>query len=550
MNAFIQNNRIHLLAWTTFTAAAIVIGCGDGSEDILSIKAEAHQNSENSVVLADNVHVLPSDGSLVVTAFGKAGIQFAGEPVDYVEPGHFMVVAAPISNAARARLNHLGGFVTLADGSHIVPREMLPETYHAPGNEEYEYFLIHYAEAGERQIETGSQTKAGARAYAESAITRSIISTVAGPITHVATNGISDLSHAAKAAASAIGNEASSLASSVGNAIGDVTKIDAALSTLRSIGGKFKSIVKEADFVIKDVASNPKQILQDTIKAGEFVLTGKAEGGFSDSGEFELNLHNVNIERSGESDGAHLGGTFHGSLKYKHTESTRVKLSDYSFESMHFGVSAEIDTDIQLTDITGSGEIPLASYDLTPIVIDAGVPIVIIRELKVYARIGSTIPISADLKLSTKGGVRADLSAHSFGNVQPSFSLSGDMHVPGASEVLNLFTQGTANVSFHVTSEMKLYDVAGPYVDFNLLEFTTELEKLAKGTIHLYQLSGSIDLGASLEELGYSLAQTEKTIYSKVFEKKDLSFTQDDSGSFGGLPGSSTGFNPGGTPGF
>ncbi len=521
---------IHVFAWVTFGATATMIGCGDGSDanyrDGIFV---------SGVELRPNTHVLPSDGSVVVTNLSDKGIQYRGARLDKAEQGDYVVSITPITAEARANINHIGGFVTLDKGLHIVPLEMMPERYHTNAALNHDHFLIHFGRVHENVIDTGSLAELGSVARSENRnisgvqtgsvgpIEEGIFGSVIHKVSHVAksvTHGVTSeasktthaVTHAVTNASKVVTSSVSSVESEVSSAVSNIGAIGDAISTMKSVGVHFSEIVKSMDMDIDKLASAPLTIWHDAVQLAEFVLTGNITAGFDSEGQLAVDIDKLKVKlKKGEVSGTAI---IDGSVHYKYEEEGKLTIKDYKPDSISASFKPEFDLSMTVEEITGSGSIELGKYNLTPVVIDAGIPVVVVREITVAADIEGSSNAAASLKASGSADIGMKVSTSS---VDPHGSIS----VSGSGDAT--LSKESGSVKLQVTPKLKFYDVAGPSVTLSLIDLSAE-NKTGSSDVDL-TLSSEAAIGLDMGGLGYGGWNTSKQIFSHTWKTltRDLS---------------------------
>jgi len=554
-----KNGYLHLCAWFSFISVALLIGCGDGDEP----GSLDYTGKVNNVELHPRTKIVPFDGSAVVSAIGERGIEIKGVNLGNVEPGDYLIVIAPIEDQARTAIGHTGGFVTLKKGWHLVPRIQLPERYKTPGNANYSHFVIHFGLAGERLIETGPLAVEGSKSFASnsfytkrfigsvgrafSKIGRSVASvgksaakgvtsvakTAESNVASVATSAAKGAAQAATSAATdvatvatkaetavtsagrAIANDVTSgvseAASAVASAASSLGPIEQVVSTIETVGVHFSEIVKGMALEVEQIATDPKAAFEELKEFAEFILTGDASFSVSEDGTYNFNFQNLQVSKSNESGQGTVSASLNGQFSVKYDESASLNFSDYKPSSIGYTSNISGSANLTLSQVEGNGTFPIRTIRKEPIVLDAGIPVILVPE----------IAITGVVDVTGTGSVTAGVSTTSTASSTATFSgVSGNANMTFDGTFAPSTVTGTNSIALRVKPELKLYDVAGPFVDIAVLDTTfTASSNSSTATV---SLSTDATLGADLTGLGFSGFTPSAPLFSKTWKTFDV----------------------------
>jgi len=497
--------RKHLPAWIVLFSVAVIIGCGSGGDIVFR---GSERVTVQGLELHERVRVVPSDGSVVVTSIGERGIQFTGDHLGNVQAGDYLVVMAPMTDQARQNINHAGGYMQLADGWHVVPRENVPSHIHTPGNADYSHFAVHIGQVLNHVVDAGPLAEEGSRTYASNQVQRHFIHSVshafshaahsvghavthaATSTTHAVTHAATDVTHAATHIASDVSSAVGSAESAVSHAVSSIGPLSGVVSTLETVGVHFSEIVKAGAFQFDKAIHEVEKIAEDIEEFAEFLITGNLTLSLGEDGSF--NFHMTDYKVSSEDGNA--SATFDGSLSFGYSETGTLKISSYVPESLSFTYDINASSSLTVTNIQGNKTIPLRTFNLEPIVIDAGIPVVVVREIDVKAVLNGTANPDATLEVDGSGSFGFSLDSHGPHVSSPKLSFGGSADFPNP--------EASGTVAIVVTAHMKLYDTAGPFIQV----IPTQLDAVnvpASRELDL-TLSSSVDVGADMDLLGYA----------------------------------------------
>lgn len=491
----VRQDLLIALGFTAFVAALMSCG-GTTSDDGTS--------NESPVRLAPDVRVVPMDGRTVVTAIGDDGIKLVGPALGRVRVGDVIIVAAPITPEARTAVGHIGGYIHLRNGMHIVPRRNMPARFHTPLTEPYDHFLIYMGRVTERVAEQGSFARPGARAYGSStggtpadfigSITHAL-SSAASAVGHAATQAASDVENAATSAASVatevvtasqsatasvatavdvginavtaagseITSDVSSATSEVTNAVGPIGP--SVLSAFKTVAADFSSIVEDGVLPLQKALTLDAQILQTDAE----LLLNYLEGNFDVTLDVDGNLTYTfqHLCLKSQAGGVEGQVCIDGGVSVQAGVDLEIDIHEYSFQSMSVTASIAGNANVML-DGMASGSQPLVQVTLDPVVAMAGeLPLVFLP------KISSTLVIN-------KGDLSNALSASGSLNASAGFTVSGAGIEPqgsaNASFSAEVSPQGTLDVTVMLIAvELSLYDTATIFTDFTLPDLDLEV---------------------------------------------------------------------------
>jgi hypothetical protein len=517
-----------LTAMIGTAVVALAIGCG-GTAFVVP--------QDSNFQVGPDVRILPQDGSAIVTAIGKDGVQIASRPLDNIDEGHLLVICAPVLDEARMAIGHQGGYKQLHNKMKLVPVEFLPPRFRSRQGNYSHYLLFNGRVTRKIQFDLSGRMDDGSIRYASStgSGSRGFISGITHSVSHVAndvgndvTNVATDVGSGVTDAATDVGNAVTdasvAVATTVTNTADEVTSdlssaetsiVSAVggsgtwvLSQIEAVGEDFSKIYKDAEIPMENIVSEGIQDFEDVanVLAGNFTVSLDVNGGTT------VNFNNMSLQAK---NGATLN--LNGSLKVGGGLTASMSISNYEMKkfSASLGLSGSADV-----TVSGSGSWSSEEYvkiTMDPIVVPAGdVPVVVVPILTVAAN--GTLSSSAGLEFKASLGGTLGMVSTNGSSLTPTDSgtASGSVKWTGSNNNLVTFTF----VPVQPTLTFNIDDVAGPF-----FQMDTPALNLQVGTTAA-TLTGTVDfsVGFNLDPLGYEGWQASKQLTSKQIFTTSIAF--------------------------
>lgn len=466
----------------------------------------------SGIELGAKVKLVPSDGSVIVSSLGERGVQFIGSNLGNVHEGDYLVTATPITENARAQIGHLGGYMKLSTGFYLVPREQMDDSYLTPGNADFSHFLIHAGKVIRKIVNTGPLAHDASEAFASNAenpydktvrtkIFGSIFSSVANAFTsaasavaNVATNIASGVKSAATSIASGVTSAASAIADNAVPALQVATVIAAGLATAATtkavnnsvdvsrveqavtltsglvglsggkaaelIGGEvttfevegvdFNDIIAHIGLEVDSIAKNLQVYALDDPRYTEKFVSGIISASTSADGRLAIEMNNFHVQSHDGTRSAVLNGI----LNISADEYGYFKVNNHIPDYIHMDFDLNTEAELAVSNAKGTGVLPVRGFQYTPTVVDAGIPIIVVREIDIAVVLDGT-----ELAFN-----RSTSSVHSKFYIDD----ETDNHALGTTNIKGALHEGESPLTVKLTNRISLYDTSGTYMEVDL----------------------------------------------------------------------------------
>ena len=243
---------------------------------------------------------------------------------------------------------------------------------------------------------------------------------------------------------------------------------------------------------------------------GQLPVTPNSTVTVGQDGTYNINLDHVSSSVAvGEET---LFASLSGTIAFSYSEQMTVSIRDYQPSSVRYYGDFNYNADVTFHGARGSISFPIKTINLDPIVVDAGIPVVLIPAIDITADFGSNATSAFTVSSTANTSFDATVTTSTvFGRA--SLSPSGTITIPNK-------IQSSADAAIHIKPSIKLYDTAGPYLDITAVQATLTPSTGKVSAV----LSSAVTLGAELSGIGYPSFSKEKQLTSITWATIDTPF--------------------------